>query len=193
MSNKSSDVRAVGQHMFTPITHPELRRLGRKTVHKFPREREQYLLRIAESQSAGSTITLISLRSSIDRDLLESLLSSKTFKYIDNFDDLTDSVLDTWLTERDGVKLESISLEDLEAAVKSAVKINVHEPDAEMRIFSLFSDYRTLLRSKKWERLIKDSPKVAIRQVTSLLRPAVLKSKLEQDIRLDVDGIKVNW
>lgn len=182
-----------GQPLFTPVTHPELRRLGRKPVHIFLRDREKYLLRIKDAQDSGSSITPVSLRSSVDRDLLESLISFGHFEGVERFGDLTDELIQNFLDQKDGAKLESVSLEQLEASMKSAVKLNIHESDAEMRIMSLFMDYRTYLRNKRWERLIDDSLKITIQHITSLLKPTVLRKKIQEDIKLNVNSIKENW
>lgn len=184
---------STGQPMFTPISHPELRKLGRNPIHNFLLARENYLLRVQDSMSSGSSITPVPLRSSIDRDILLSLISFETFPGVSKFDDLTEEVLEAWLKEKDEVKLESISLEDLELTIKNGIRINVHEADAELRIQSLFSDYQTLLRNLKWERLIEDKPQLAVGHICQLLKPPILKIRMEQDIELGVDNLEEDW
>jgi len=184
---------STGQPMFTPISHPELRKLGRNPIHNFLLARENYLLRVQDAVSSGSSITPVPLRSSIDRDLLLSLISFETFPGVSKFDDLTEEVLEAWLKEKDEVKLESIPLEDLEETIKNGIKINVHEADAELRIQSLFTDYQTLLRNRKWERLIEDKPQLAVRHICQLLKPPILKIRMEQDIELGVDNLEEDW
>lgn len=88
------------------------------------------------------------------------------------------------------MKRESVSFDELEAAIKDAVKIDVHEPDAGLRIQALFTDYQTTLRNKKWERLVDDNPKLAIWHVCGLLRPAGLKTKVEHDLELGFNELR---
>jgi hypothetical protein len=45
-----------GQVLFTTVSHPELRTLGRKSIHTFLRERERYLLRIADANTSGGNV-----------------------------------------------------------------------------------------------------------------------------------------
>jgi len=194
MSSESNQAFTTGQNAFVPVSHPELRRLGRKNVRTFLKERECYLLRVKDAQNSGSNVLPVSLVSSVDRDLLLSTIPLGVFgSSVQEIDDLTDEILEKWLEDKDSVALESISLEELEGAVNSSVRINVNEPDAEMRIISLFSDYRTLLRNKKWERLIDDSPKTAIEHVTRLLKPDVLRQRIESDLALNINHIEDDW
>ena len=139
---------AVGQSLFTPISHPQLRRLGRKNIHVFLRERENYLLCIADAQAIGSTIQPISLKASIDRDLLLSLVEFGEFAEVTSLANLTEDNLKAWLGAKEKVSLESLSLQELETAIKSNIRINVNEPDPEMRIKGLFMDFKTFLRTK---------------------------------------------
>lgn len=78
------------------------------------------------------------------------------------------------LRSKHEVKLESVSLEELEAAIQ----IDVYEPDADLPIQALFTDYQTTLRDKKWERLVKHNPKLAIKHISGLLKPAALKTEV---------------
>ena len=148
---------------------------------------------IQDANASGSALTPVPLKSSIDHDLLLSLIAFETFAGIQEFNDLTEDILEEWLRSKKEVKLESISLEELETAIKSVVKINVHESDAELRIRGSFSDYQTLLRHKKWKCLIDDKPKLSIRHICELLRPAVLKDRIVQDFELGIKNIEENW
>lgn len=173
--------------------YPKLKKLGRKQIHAFLKDREQYLLRVKDAIASGHNLPIVPLIFSVDHDLLLSLFQFKCFPGANEFSQVTDEILMTYLKSKDEVKLEAVSLEDLEVAVKSSVKINVHEPDAELRILALFTDYQTLLRTKKWERLVEDNPKLSVRHITGLLKPAALNSNIEKDLALGIIDLRNRW
>ncbi len=70
---------SAGQHLFTPVSHPELRKLGRKNIHQFLRERERYLLKVTDAVSSGANIIPTTLKASFDTDLLLSLVTLEQF------------------------------------------------------------------------------------------------------------------
>ncbi len=78
----------VGQHLFTPVSHPQLRKLGRKNIRNFLRDRKQYLLRIADANASGSLVTAVSVKASIAYDLLHSLLFVGEFGDVKKYEDL---------------------------------------------------------------------------------------------------------
>ena len=183
----------AGQPVFTPIAHPVLRRYGRKAIHTFIREREQYLLRIADATASGATVSPISIKSSIEPDLLLSLVEFGEFDGVTAVHGLTEDILEAWLQDKDATSLDSLTLLDLEAAVKAFVRINVHEEDPEMRIKSLFLDYKTFLRQRKLDSLVTDNPKLATAHIVSLLKPPALKAKIEKDLALSKHELRKQW
>lgn len=52
--------------MFTLITQPKLKKLGRKNIHKFLRDCEQYMPHITYAVSSGKTIKQVSTKASVD-------------------------------------------------------------------------------------------------------------------------------
>ena len=68
-----------GHHLSTPISHPELRQLGQKSIHLFLRERESFLLRVMDAQISGASLDPITLKASIDIDLLTSFIELEEF------------------------------------------------------------------------------------------------------------------
>ena len=182
-----------GDQGYWNVVHPKLRKPSRRQIYIFLKEREQYLLRIQDGQSSGHTLPVIPLYSSVDHDFLLSLICLRRFPGVDDFSQLTDDILLKYLRDKDEVRLELVSLEELESSIRISVKINVNEPDPELRIQALFTDYQSILRNKKWERLISDNPKMAIRHTMDLLKPAALKVNITQDLELGINGLKKNW
>ena len=78
----------------------------------------------------------------------------------------------------------SISAAELEKLVQASVKMNAHEPDAELRAKMLFVDYKKFLRTRQWNRLPTENPKVAVGHICSLLKPPALKSAVENALSL---------
>ena len=64
-----------GQHVFTPIAHPELRQIGQKHIHVFFRELESYFLRIQDAVNSIGNIEPISPKASVDSDFSKRSLS----------------------------------------------------------------------------------------------------------------------
>lgn len=69
----------------------------------------------------------------MEHDFLLSLIKFD-FPSVKGFSELTDYNLLNYLKSKDKVKLESVSLDELETAIKAAVNIDGHEPGAELRI-----------------------------------------------------------
>ena len=93
MASGHSSSPTVGQHLFTPVSHPVLRRYGRKQIHTFVREREQYLLKIQEVNDSGGKISAISIKASIDPDLLLSLVEIGEFPGVSKAEALSEDTL----------------------------------------------------------------------------------------------------
>ena len=104
------------------------------------------MLRVKNAEASGHFLPIDPLISSVDHDLLLWLIKIDCFPTVKNFVERTDDILLNYLKSKEEVKLESVSLDELEAAIKCAVKIDVHEPDAELRIQTLLTDYQTTLR-----------------------------------------------
>ena len=108
-----------------------------------------YILGIADAQATGSTIQTISIRASIDRDLLLSLVEPGEFAGISLESEFTDENLQEWLNANEKASVESLSLEEPEAAIKSNFRMNINKPDPEVGIKGLFVDVKTFLRIRK--------------------------------------------
>ena len=167
----------AGQNLFTPISQPVLRKLRHKNIRKFLRDRENYLLKIEDAKTSGSTVKPISVVSSVDRDLLQSLLDIGELDEVESLEQLTDDVLKKWLETQVAEDFDSLTVDSLRSAIKRNVRMNVHETDPKLRVKTLFTDFVSFLRSKNWSDLIKKNPGLAIEEICSLLKPTELKDK----------------
>jgi len=172
-------------HLFTPVAHPELRRLGRKPIFNFLRERERYLLRIADANASGSSVNAVSLKSSIDPHLLLSLVEFGEFGDSKTPAILTDDEIEEWLETKAEVDFKSVPVDEMTAAVKRSVRMNLDEQDPQLRAISLFTDYKNFLRNKRWDGIIDSNPKLAISHICGCLVPTVLQEKVSSDLAYD--------
>ncbi len=134
----------TGQHLFNLVAHPQLKNIGRKSIHTFLPERELYLLPIADAQASGSSITPIRVKSSVDYVVIQSLVSSGEFGEIKEVSELTEHTLITRLEGKDDSRKKEMTKEELDAAVSRSVRITVNEDDLNfellvwLRTMSLF-------------------------------------------------------
>ena len=139
--NHTTEGPTSGQPVFTPISHPVVKRCGQKRIRQFIEKREQHLSQIDDAKAVGATISAVTLKSSIDRRLLKNLVLYKELPDIKTIEDVTDSALQTWLDSQDGRGTGDLSPEALEALVKKSVFMNVSEGDPEHRIKSFLGLY----------------------------------------------------
>lgn len=191
MTNNGKTV--VGLPVFVPQRHPERKQLQRRTIHTFLQEREQYVRRVNDAHSQGSTFELVTLVTSVDIDLLQSLIALDTVEDVTDAKDLSDEGLLQWLTEQDHGTLESFSLEQLETIIKKTLRMKVNEPDPKLREMALFTDCKTLLRQRKIEAFIEANPKVAVRHICSVFRPPTVCKRIEKDLALHKANLKKDW
>ena len=122
-----------------------LRRNGRKHIRTFLIKREEYLSHIDDAEANGAVIHPVSLKSSIDRELLLNLVRYQHIPKVSHVKDVTDKAFEQWLQTKDDRGLADLSPEALEASIKASVHMNTYEPDPSCRIESLFFDYTTYL------------------------------------------------
>ena len=195
MSPKTFGISAVGQPLFTPIAHPKLEQIGQKFIHTFLKEWERSLLCIQDANNAGENkVFPVSLKSAIDTDLFQSLIELEEFgEDVTSIEELNNDTLQEWLEEQQKESLDSMTLEQLEEIIRSSIQMNVKEPDPKLRAIRLFADYKMLLRTKKWEDLLTNNPKIAVGHIVEVLRPSELKIKVESDLSLSKKSLKKDW
>jgi hypothetical protein len=166
---------------------PELLKLGHTELYKFSKAWKRYL-NICKERNAvlpeGQKMIPATLVSCIDPDLLQNLVWMEKIEGCDDADNVTDTHLNTWIKESLGEAATTATTEDIAAMVLRKVRINMQEKDSGMRIDQLVSDYLTLSREQGWT-LIKKQPKLAIKHLVSVLKPAHLKELCENDLNLE--------
>ena len=119
---------------------------------------------------------------SLDMDLLASLIELEEFgAAVTSFEALTDVQLHEWLEENQGDSLDKSTLDQLANVVRANVRMSVSEPNARLRIVTLLSDYKSLLRVRKWDKLLTENRKVAVAHICETLEPEAVKVKIEND------------
>lgn len=83
------------------------------------------MLHLQDAQTGGSWITPISIKSSVDPDLLLSHIEFGEFEKVTDVQDLTDDCLKEWLEKKGAVSFDYFTVSEIENAVKPSVRINV--------------------------------------------------------------------
>jgi len=179
--------------LFAPLKHPELRRLGSKSIQTFLAQREQYLLRAKDAEEQGSTFKPISLTNSVEFKLLKALVQLGTFEGVQQVSELSDVALKKWLELQLEDALENVTAEELQSMLKKKVRTDMAETDPKLRIIALFTDYISFLEEYKLQEIIESNPKLAVQHICKVLRPAALKNKVENDLELHKTDLRKDW
>lgn len=158
--------------------------MGQTTISVFLKERERYLKKVQDAREQGSTYHEVSLVSSVDFELLNSLIAFHAFNGVETLHELRDEVLLKWLKEQVGLSFLCMDVEDLQALVEKSVHIRTQEPNPGLRITCLSADYKKFLRDRNIESLTEENRKVSTRHICALLRPFSLRSRIENHLRL---------
>jgi hypothetical protein len=83
--------------------------------------------------------------------------------------------------------------DDIASMVLRKIRTNMQEKDSSIRVKQPVSDYLTLSREQGCT-LVKDQPKLAIKHLLSVVKPAQLKEVCENDLLLDqIELRKLLW
>lgn len=111
-----------------------------------------------------------------------SLVSLDQFEGVSTILEVSESQLQIYITDKDEIKLETISLDNLEADFISKICMNLTEPYVTMRIMALFRDYNKFLCTQNWAALINSNTKISIGNIWKLVKPAELRSRINDDL-----------
>jgi hypothetical protein len=87
---------------------------------------------------------------------------------------VVDVDLDACMKKSLGEVAKLTTTDEITAMVQRKVRTNMQEKDSTMRINQLVSDYLNISREQGWT-LLKDQPKIAIKHLLSVVKPAQLK------------------
>jgi uncharacterized membrane-anchored protein YjiN (DUF445 family) len=166
---------------------PELLKLGHTELYKFSEAWKRYINLCKEHNAVlpeGQKMVPETLVSCIDPDSLENLVCLEEIEGCDDVDKITDNNLEAWMKKSLGEVAKLTTTDDIASMVLRKIRTNMQEKDSSMRINQLVSDYLTLSRDQAWK-LVKDQPKLAIKHLLSVVKPAQLKEVCEKDLLLD--------
>jgi hypothetical protein len=179
-----SDGQARSAHVFQPVVHPELTRVGQAPIQVFLQARDRYLLIIQEAnKTAGVQMTPTTVMASMDPDLLLNLIDLGEIQGVSSLANCND---DAVIKHLQGTQDQNpqLTAEDLEREVKAKVQYRLSEKNPELRVTSAVGDLLTLLRRINMKNFIKDNPKKAIKLVVTILQPSGFKELIESDLAL---------
>lgn len=175
---------SAGQPLFTPISHPVLRRHGCKHMHTFLFKREEYLSHTEDVTVSKATILPATLWSSINRKMLHNVVRFQHILKKCNMSEFTDVYIATWLKKKIIRGIEDISPEALEAYFKVPVHIRSHEGDSKCRIESTFHNYTKYFFDCNSVTLLYGSSKLPISHICMLLRSDSLTPNFKNDLAI---------
>jgi hypothetical protein len=132
------------------------------------------------------------LVSCIDPYLFENLVCLEEIEGRTDADEVVDADLDAWMKKSLGEVAKLSTTDDIAAMVQRKVRTNMQEKDSTMRINQLVSDYLTLSCGQGWT-LVEDQPKLAIKHLLLVVKPAQLKEVCENDLQLDQVALRKDF
>ena len=183
----------AGKTQYGSILHPVLRDVDPTSLSAFLRKRQEYLRVVEDHRTAGLDVKAISLKSSIDADLLASMVGESQFDGVEQVEELTDEHVRQWMKAMTAEGPEAVDPEEMEAAVLSSVRLRDNIGSSKLRSMQLFLDYRTFLRAQNWEALITTDTKVAVGHICKLLRPPTLRASVERALKSTEKSLNERW
>jgi hypothetical protein len=174
---------------------PELLKLGHIEIYKFAKAWNRYVNLCKERNSVlpeGQKMVPATLVSCTDPDLLQNLVCSEEIEGRMDADEVIDTDLEAWMRKSLGEVANLTTTDDIAAVVQRKVRTNMQESDSTMRINQLVSGYLTLSREQGWT-VVKDQPKLAIKHLLSVVKPAQLKEVCENDFQLDQVALRKDF
>jgi hypothetical protein len=166
---------------------PELLKLGQIELYKFSKAWKRYINLCKERNAVlpeGQKTVPATLVSCIDPDLLENLVYLEEIEGCDDVDKVINANLEAWMKKSLGEVAKLTTTDDIASMVLRKIRTNMQNKDSCMRVNQLVSDYLTLSREQGWT-LVKDQPKLAIKHLLSVVKPAQLKEVCEKDLLRD--------
>jgi RNase H-like domain found in reverse transcriptase/Integrase core domain/Reverse transcriptase (RNA-dependent DNA polymerase)/Chromo (CHRromatin Organisation MOdifier) domain len=193
MSGENSP-RLVGAPVFQPLPHPELKAIGQENVRAFIEARNRYRAAIEERNTEpGVKITPVSVKASIDADLLTSICELEILGPQVTIENVTSVNIQSWLDKFTINSKDHASISQIEELVGKHVRLDLKEPNATQRVTKLFATYTTLLRRNGFGWLIKENTELAVKHIIGMLRPLELQNRIKDDLDLGHAHLKKTW
>ena len=106
---------------------------------------------------------------------------------------MEDDDLRTFLEKEAEESPTVITQDELSKIVESTLRMDMSVKSAKGRMKLLFMEYASLLRTNGLKWVTEKTPKVAIKQVLSVIKPASLRERLEQDIGFSHSHLKNDY
>jgi hypothetical protein len=127
-----------------------------------------------------------------DPDILKNLVCLEEIEGRTGADEVVDTDLDSWIKKSLAEVAKITTTDDIAVIVQRKIRTNMQEKDSTMRINKLVSEYLTLSREQGWT-LVKEQPKLAIKHLLSVVKPAQLKDVCENDLQLDQVALRKDF
>lgn len=117
----------------------------------------------------------------VDIDLLKSSFALGFIPNVACYYDLSDILIRLYLESEATDSKNFLTLLGLDPNVKRNLHMYMKNPNASMRMRSLFDDYQALLQDHELAWLLGQNPKEAVQHALSAIKPAKLRSRLKSD------------
>lgn len=135
----------------------------------------------------------VALKYCVYQEYLESLLTLDFISGASYYDELDDKDLRAYLEKQSAVSKTNATIDSLHLLVKKELRMDVRDDEATSRMRNLFNFYNALLRENGVNWVTEGNPKIAVRHVTSSLRPETLRTRLQSDFLLGYMHLKNNF
>lgn len=210
MTNDTSSTAAVpnaASFVSTSVDHPRLINADASSVRTFLRQYDQYVTEVKERAqqlvATGSVTTEavrpVNLKFCVDADYLESVIELGLIKDGDDQDAvtsveaLTSRTLRSFLNSKVKENKDTVDLSSLDSIIKSQLKMDMSDRNAQSRVENLFISYRTLLRRNGLGWIVSANQKVAVQHVLSAVRPASLQARLKSNLEFSHTELKKDF
>ena len=182
------------------IAYPLLKEATAESVGFFLNKYDNSVRELASlsSQLTNGSITTeavqpVGLKYCADQEYLESLLALGFIPGAENYEDLQDAYLLSYLKTQVRAPKQPMTIDKLGRFVKADLKTNMRDEDSVSRTQNLFASHHALLRKHGVSRIMEDNPKIAVRHVTSALRPKTPRTRLESDLSFGYIHLKTDF
>ena len=183
------------------VEQPFLARLDSESIRVFLRKYDAYCreLKARASQLVQETavslepIRPVGLVYCVDAEQLESAVDLGMIDGCDDVKELTDGQLRDYLDKEASDSATVVTENDLAQMVQRYVRMDMSVKSAHSRMKLLFMGYKSLLRQNGMGWVVDKNPKAAVRHIISVVKPAQLKTRLEQDIGFSKADLKSDF